>query len=70
MASSGLKDRILKLLAESSRPMAFAEIVEALGWEGPREEARRALADLVRDGRVERVPDYDRRLMGFRVKRG
>jgi DNA-binding IclR family transcriptional regulator len=70
MASSGLKDRILKVLAESSRPMAFAEIVEALRWEGPREEVRRALADLVRDGRVERVPDYDRRLMVFRVKRG
>lgn len=69
MAGSWLKERILKVLAESGRPMALAEIVEALGWEGPREEVRSALADLVRDGRVERVPDYDRRLVAFKVKR-
>jgi len=65
-----LKDRIVKLLAESGRPLSFPEIVEALGWEGSKEEVRRALADLVREGRVERVPDYERRLMVFRVRRG
>ncbi len=68
--SGELKDRIVKLLAESDKPLSFPEIVEALGWEGAREEVRKALADLVREGRVERVPDYERRLMVFRVRRG
>lgn len=65
----GAKERILKLLSKADRPLSIDEIIEALGLEGGREEARRALADLVREGRVERVPDYDRRRMVFRVRR-
>jgi len=68
VASGGLRERILEVLERAGRPLEFAEIVEALGWEGPREELRLALAGLVREGLVERVPDYERRRMVFRLR--
>lgn len=63
-----VKEKILEVLRSSEKPLSFAELAAALEWQGPREELRRALAELVREGKVERVPDYERRRMVFRAR--
>lgn len=68
--SEELEDRILGLLRGSGRPLTVDEIASSLGWEGDLRPLRRILADMVRRGLVERVPDYDRSRMAFRVRGG
>ena len=69
MMSSGsaqdVKARLLEVIPYD-RGLTFSEIVAALGWTGDRRPLRKALAELVREGRVLRVPDYERRRMTFR----
>jgi DNA-binding IclR family transcriptional regulator len=71
LPSSGeLEDRILDLLRSAGRPLTIGEIASSLGWEGDLRPLRRILADMVRRGLVERVPDYDRGRMAFRARGG
>ncbi len=60
-----LKDRVLGVLREE-RGLTFSEIANALSWSGDMRPLRRALGDLVREGRVLREPDYQRKRMTFR----
>lgn len=62
-----LKRSILSVLGDQG--LTFEEIVQRLSWSGDRRPLRKALADLVRDGRVLRVPDYQRRRMVFVLRR-
>ncbi|MCE4620350.1 MAG: hypothetical protein F7C33_04925 [Desulfurococcales archaeon] len=48
------------------RECTIDELLEGLGID--RLEARKRLAQLVREGLVEKKPDYDKRKMVFRVK--
>ncbi len=60
---NSLKESIVREL--SGKKLTFEELARALSWSGDRRPLRKALADLVREGRVLRVPDYDRRRMVF-----
>ncbi len=64
---------ILEVLCSSERPLSFPELVEALesrlGSRVNRYIARQVVGDLVREGKVWRRPDYERRLMVFEVPR-
>lgn len=60
-----VKELILNILS-SERGLTFGEIVVALSWTGDRRPLRKALSDLVREGRVLREPDYQRKRMVFR----
>jgi len=65
-----LEEELLRILCRSSRPLTVEEIVEAVGWSGDRRPLRRALADLVRRGLVDKIPDYEGRVMRFRARGG
>ncbi len=65
-----LEEAVLEALRRAGRPLSARELVEVLGWEGDARPVRRALARLVREGLVERVPDYEGRIQRFRPKRG
>jgi predicted transcriptional regulator len=54
-----------RLCAEPDRVFVFDEIVE--GVDADKRVIRRVLASLVQRGLVERLPDYERRRMGFRA---
>ena len=64
-STQDIKARLLEVIPRD-RGVTFSEIVAALGWEGDRRPLRKALAELVREGRVLRVPDYERKRMTFR----
>ncbi len=61
---------ILGLLCREKRALTSAEIFERIAGETSAqgmEELRKTLADLVREGLVERVPAYERSRMAFRA---
>lgn len=60
-----LKERVLSVL-KYDRGLTFNEIAEALSWSGDRRPLRKALGELVREGKVLREPDYQRKRMTFR----
>ncbi|MGC9209804.1 MAG: hypothetical protein ACP5FT_00815 [Acidilobus sp.] len=60
-----LKEMILSVLSPQ-RGLTFSEIVQALSWTGDKRPLRKALGDLVREGKVLREPDYERKRMVFR----
>ena len=60
-----VKELILDVLS-SERGLTFSEIAAALSWTGDRRPLRKALSDLVREGKVLREPDYQRKRMVFR----
>lgn len=65
----GLRDEIIRLLKE--RPMTSTELRNVLMNEGlafSPLEFREVLSDLIREGKVERYPDYERRKFYFRLK--
>ena len=61
MGVEDLEQRIVDLLRGAGRPLGFDEIARGLEWSGDRRPLRRILAKLVREGIVERVPDYEGR---------
>jgi hypothetical protein len=66
LSEEDLKARVLSAL--DTRGLTFEELALKLSWTGDRRPLRRALAELVRDGRVLRVPDYERRRMVFALR--
>jgi DNA-binding transcriptional ArsR family regulator len=63
-----LKRRILEALRE--RPLTMEELVEKLGWEGDRRPLRKVVAELVKEGVIVKVPDYERKKLVFRLAGG
>lgn len=59
-----IKSRLLQLLS-TEKGLTFGEIANLLSWSGDRRPLRKALAELVREGKVRRVPDYTRKRMVF-----
>lgn len=59
-----LKERVLGII--SDKGLTFNEIASLLSWSGDRRPLRKVLASLVREGKVQRVPDYDKKKMVFR----
>ncbi|MFP3144761.1 MAG: hypothetical protein RXQ93_07095 [Caldisphaera sp.] len=60
-----IKNKILFLLEENSN-LTFDEIKKLLDWKGDSRPLRMALSDLVRESKVERIPNYDRKRMVFK----
>mgnify|MGYP001773300648 CR=1 FL=1 len=63
-----LKARLLEVIP-ADRGLTFSEVVALVGWQGDLRPLRRALAELVREGKVQRAPDYERRRVTFRRPR-
>jgi predicted transcriptional regulator len=61
-------ENIFKLL-ENNGELTFNEIKNSLGWLGDNRALRKILSNLIREGKIERIPNYERRRMAFRVKR-
>ncbi|ABP96313.1 MULTISPECIES: hypothetical protein [Metallosphaera] len=64
-----LEQEIISLLRE--RPMISEEIRDKLMEKGVRFtplELRETLATMVREGKIEKYPDYDRRKFYFRLR--
>jgi DNA-binding GntR family transcriptional regulator len=66
--AGGLEEEVLDALRAAGRPLTVGELLERLGWRGDSRPVRRALARLVREGVVERIPDYEGRVHRFRVR--
>ncbi|AFZ70445.1 hypothetical protein Calag_0700 [Caldisphaera lagunensis DSM 15908] len=60
-----LKNNILFLL-EKNDELTFDEIKKMLNWSGDSRPLRKALSELVRESKVQRVPNYERRRMVFK----
>ncbi|MGC9071098.1 MAG: hypothetical protein ACP5HK_00140 [Acidilobus sp.] len=60
-----LKGRVLSVLNDQGG-LTFTEIVTVMSWTGDRRPLRKALSELIREGRVLREPDYQRRRIVFR----
>ena len=60
-----LKNNILFLL-EKNDELTFDEIKKLLNWSGDSRPLRKALAELVRESKVDRVPNYERKRMVFK----
>ncbi|MCE4608160.1 MAG: hypothetical protein F7B61_04290 [Caldisphaeraceae archaeon] len=68
MEEKEIEKNILFLLPDHGS-LTFEEIKAKVGWEGDLRPLRKALSCLIREGLVERIPDYERKRMTFR-KRG
>ncbi len=65
---SGLK-RVLLEKARIQRVFTFKSIVEDLGLDQNEiRVARRVFADLVKEGYFERIPDYERKIVIYKIK--
>ncbi|MGC8573051.1 MAG: hypothetical protein C0171_03200 [Caldisphaera sp.] len=60
-----IKNKILFLL-EKNEGLTFDEIKKLLDWKGDSRPLRMALSELVRESKVERTPNYDRKRMVFK----
>jgi len=51
-------------------PCTFEDLVEALALEGDKRPLRKILADLIREGLVEKKPNYERGKLEYAARPG
>ncbi|MCE4599333.1 MAG: hypothetical protein F7C81_03950 [Desulfurococcales archaeon] len=64
---SELKKLILEVLSEC-QPCSFEDLLSHISVKGDLRPLRRALAELIREGVVVKVPDYERRKLMYMLK--
>lgn len=65
MEINEIKNNILFLL-DKNNDLTFDEIRKLLEWKGDLRPLRKALAELVRESKIERIPNYERKRLVFR----
>lgn len=66
-----MKDLKLKILEALERkgPMSLEELLKELEWREDLRPLRKAIAEMIREGVVDREPNYEKKKLVYKVKK-